>query len=374
MNSGHGTILHLITRQSGCYVFSKYNPILGLSGHPFRPANMPIEARYYEKLPDSKVQCHLCPNECVLFDDEPGECGVRINNHGRLMAATFGVCSAIRLEPVEKKPLFHFHPGSYILSVGNIGCNLHCNFCQNAEISQTTYDKYPTDKIHSPEQLIESCLHQSPSLGIAFTYNEPTVWYEYMQAIALKSKEAGFRNVMVSNGYINEGPLMELLPLIDAFNIDLKGFSSSFYKNICHGKLDPVKHSLKTIRAYCRHLEITFLPIPGRNDDRHDFTDMIKCVRDEIGPDTPLHIPRYFPAFKSTIERTPVNLLFEFCETARQYLSYVYLGNVTGSEDQNTFCSKCGKMVISRYGTFVQKNGIDEYGNCMHCNHKIVTY
>jgi len=335
---------------------------------------MPIEARYYEKLPDSNVQCHLCPNECILFDKDIGECGVRLNEHGKLLASTYGVCSAIKLDPIEKKPLFHFHPGSYILSIGNIGCNFHCNFCQNAEISQTNIDKYPIEKYYSPEQLIEICLHESPSLGVAFTYNEPTVWYEYMQKVAFKSREAGFRNVMVSNGYINEGPLMELIPLINAFNIDLKGFSPSFYKDNCHGQLEPVKHTIKTIKAFGRHLEITFLLIPGKNDSMKEFISMVKWIRDELGPDTVLHVSRYFPAFKSQIAKTPASLLFDFCETARNYLSYVYLGNVTGSEDQNTFCSNCGKMVISRYGNFVQKNGIDEYGNCMHCNHKIVSY
>jgi pyruvate formate lyase activating enzyme len=335
---------------------------------------MPTEARYYEKLPNSKVHCHLCPNECVICDNEFGECGVRLNSHGKLLATTFGICSAIKLEPIEKKPLFHYHPGSYLLSIGTVGCNFHCNFCQNAEISQANMDTYPVDTYYTPEQLIEICLSKKPSLGIAFTYNEPTVWYEYMKMIALKSREAGFKNVMVSNGYINEGPLMELIPLISAFNIDLKGFTSTFYKDTCKGKLEPVKHTLKTIKTYGRHLEITFLLIPGKNDSREEFLTMVKWIRDELGSDTVLYISRYFPAYKSQIEKTPIGLLFDFCETARKYLLYVYLGNVAGSEDQNTFCSKCGKMVISRYGYFVQKNGIDEYGNCMNCNNKIVSY
>jgi len=335
---------------------------------------MPTEARYYEKLPDSKVQCHLCPNECLLVENDLGECGVRLNEHGKLLATTFGICSAIRLDPIEKKPLFHFHPGSYILSIGNIGCNFHCTFCQNAEISQTTIDKFPVDKYYSAEQIIEICRHETPSLGIAFTYNEPTVWYEFMQAVALKSRAVGFMNVMVSNGYINEGPLMELIPLINAFNIDLKGFSSSFYKENCQGELKPVKHTLKTIKAYGRHLEITFLLIPGKNDSKQEFNSMVKWISDELGPDTVLHISRYFPAYKSEVAKTPASMLFDFCEMARKHLSYVYLGNVTGSEDQNTFCSNCGKMVISRYGSFVQKNGIDGFGNCMYCNHKIVSY
>ncbi|MDZ7606551.1 MAG: AmmeMemoRadiSam system radical SAM enzyme [Cyclobacteriaceae bacterium] len=335
---------------------------------------MPVEARYYEKLPDLKVQCHLCPNECVLPDNGLGECGVRLNDHGKLLAMSFGICSAIKLEPIEKKPLFHFHPGSYILSVGNIGCNFHCDFCQNAEISQATIATYPVDTYHNPEQLVEQCLNENPCLGIAFTYNEPTVWYEYMKMIALKSRESGFKNVMVTNGYINEGPLTELIPLISAFNIDLKGFSSSFYRDNCQGKLEPVKHTLKTIKAFGSHLEITFLLIPGRNDSREEFISMVKWIHDELGPDTVLHISRYFPAYKSPTEKTPIGLLFDFCEEARKYLSYVYLGNVTGSEEQNTICSKCGKMVISRYGDFVQKSGIDQYGNCMNCNNKIVSY
>ena len=335
---------------------------------------MPAEARYYEKLPDSKVQCHLCPNECLLIDKALGECGVRFNEHGKLMAFSYGICSAIQLDPIEKKPLFHFHPGSYIFSIGNIGCNFHCNFCQNAEISQTTINKYPKTKFHNPDKLIDMCLKESPSLGIAFTYNEPTIWYEYMQTIAHKSSEAGFKNVMIYNGYINEGPLMELIPVISAFNIDLKGFTNSFYRENCFGRLEPVKHTLKTIHAFGKHLEITFLLIPNLNDSHEHFKRMVKWISNEIGPDTVLHISRYFPAFKSVASKTPTRMLFDFCEMARQYLSYVYIGNVTGREDQNTFCSKCGKMVISRYGYFIQKNGIDEFGNCIHCNHKIVSY
>ena len=177
---------------------------------------------------------------------------------------------------------------------------------------------------------------------------------------------------MVSNGFINKEPLKEILPYIDGFNIDLKAFTESFYKKISKGQLEPVKESLIAIKRAGKHLEVTNLLIPSQNDDLENFTKMILWIREELGSDTVLHLSRYFPAYKSNIQKTSLGLLFNFCETARQYLDYVYLGNVTGSESQNTICNQCGKIVISRYGYFIQKNGIDSDGICTHCNNKIV--
>ena len=330
------------------------------------------QALFYEEIGHDKVQCQLCPNNCILSNNERGNCQVRKNVKGKLISENFGFISFIQIDPIEKKPLYHFYPGSHILSLGSIGCNLSCDFCQNCEISQTSIDTYASGQYYDPSDVVSMARDDLENLGIAFTYNEPTVYFEYMLEIAKESKLLDMKNVMISNGYINKAPLQELLPYIDAFNIDLKAFTDSFYKKITNGHLEPVKETLKEIKRNGKHLEITNLVIPSQNDDLKTFTKMILWIRDELGSDTVFHLSRYFPAYKSKITKTSLELLFNFCETAKKYLSYVYLGNVTGSESQNTICSGCGMIVISRYGNFIQKNGIDTNGNCTHCNTKIV--
>lgn len=330
------------------------------------------QALYYEEIDNGKVQCHLCPHNCALSHNERGKCDVRKNVDGRLITENFGVTSSVQFDPVEKKPLYHFYPGSHILSVGSIGCNLNCNFCQNCDISQTSIDQFASGQYYDPLEIVEMGMDHPENLGIAFTYNEPIVYFEYMLETAKLSKEKGMQNVMVSNGFVNQDPLQEIIPYMDGFNIDLKAFTESFYKKISKGHLEPVKESLKTIKKAGKHLEVTNLLIPSQNDDLSNFTEMILWIREELGTDTVLHLSRYFPAYRSNIQKTSLGLLFNFCEAARQYLDYVYLGNVTGSESQNTICSQCGKIVISRYGYFIQKNGIDSDGFCTHCNNKIV--
>ncbi len=330
------------------------------------------QALYFEEIGDLEIQCHLCPHDCIIEPGERGLCDVRKNINGSLVSESYGLISSIHMDPIEKKPLYHFYPGSHILSIGSIGCNLNCNFCQNYEISQTSIDDYFTGQYYEPEEVVSMARDNSNNLGIAFTYNEPIVFFEYMKGIAKKSKDLGMKNIMVSNGFINQDPLNEILPLIDGFNIDLKAFSDSFYRNITKGRLDPIKNTLKAIKKAGKHLEITNLLIPSQNVKIAEFTEMVKWIRDELGSDTVLHLSRYFPMYRSKINNTPLELMFDFCETAKQYLDYVYLGNVTGCESQNTICGECGKIVISRYGSFIQKNGIDQEGKCIHCNNKIV--
>ena len=333
---------------------------------------MTTQAMFYEQIGNGDVQCHLCPHNCVLQDQERGNCDVRKNVEGTLMSENYGLCSTINFDPIEKKPLYHFYPGSHILSIGSIGCNLDCNFCQNCEISQTSIDQYITGQYYEPQEIIEIAQDHPENIGIAFTYNEPVIYFEYMLAIARLSHEKGMKNVMVSNGYINHAPLMEVMEYIDGFNIDLKAFTENFYRDVTKGTLEPVKETLKTIRQEGKHLEVTNLLIPSQNDDLANFIEMIFWIRDNLGSDTILHLSRYFPAYKSNIQKTSLGLLFNFCESARQHLDYVYLGNVTGSESQNTICNKCGKVAISRYTNFIQKNGIDDQGYCTHCQNKIV--
>ena len=330
------------------------------------------QALYYEKIGNGKVKCQLCPHYCVLKEDERGKCEVRKNINNKLITENHGLSSSIQFDPIEKKPLYHFYPGSHILSLGSVGCNLSCNFCQNCEISQTSVDQYISGQYYSPTEIIDIAADHPENLGIAFTYNEPTVYFEYMREIAFKSKDKGMQNAMISNGFINQAPLKDIIPLMDGFNIDLKAFTESFYKKISKGQLEPVKETLKTIRKSGKHLEVTNLLIPSLNDNLNTFTEMLLWIREELGSETVLHLSRYFPAYKSNIQKTSLGLLFNFCETAKQYLDYVYLGNVTGSESQNTICSDCGKIVISRYGYFIQKNGIDSDGICTHCNNKVV--
>ena len=335
-------------------------------------ANMMKEALFYEHLDEERIQCNLCPHSCVLKELERGNCRVRRHTDGKLITENFGVCSAVNFEPIEKKPLYHFMPGSNVLSVGSIGCNFRCNFCQNCEISQTSVDQYLSGQNYQPEDLVEMATDYPEDVGIAFTYNEPTVFFEFVLETAMLNHEAGLKNVMISNGFINSKPLEQLLPYIDGFNIDLKSFSDGFYSKVCHGELEPIKETLLNIKKSGNHLEITNLLIPSQNDELTEFINMTKWIGEELGRDTVLHLSRYFPAYKSNIQKTSLGLLFNFSEAAKQYLDYVYLGNVTGSEMQNTICSQCGKIVIARSGSFVQKNGVDSNGNCIFCDNKII--
>ncbi len=330
------------------------------------------QALYYKEIGHQRVQCQLCPHYCCLGLEEKGKCRVRRNINGTLTSENFGFCSSIQLDPMEKKPLYHFYPGSHILSIGSVGCNLKCNFCQNHEISQTSLDQYLSGKYYEPIDIISRAQEYPENRGLAFTYNEPTVYFEFMLETCKYSRELNMKNVMVSNGFINQEPLYELLTYIDAFNIDIKGFTESFYKKITKGSLQPVKETLLTIKRAGKHLELTNLLIPSENDNLKDFTKMLKWISVELGKNTVLHLSRYFPLYKSNIQKTPLGLLFEYCEHAKQYLDYVYLGNITGCESQNTICNTCGKIVISRYGHFIQRNGIDSEGNCTHCNTKII--
>ncbi len=329
-------------------------------------------ALFYEEKEKKKVKCHLCPHLCLLRSGERGKCDVRMNLDGKLIAENYGLCSAVQIDPIEKKPLYHFCPGSQILSIGSIGCNLKCNFCQNCEISQTSIEQFLKGEFYEPEEIVEMAREFPENLGVAFTYNEPVIYYEFMYDIAPRIKELGKKNVMISNGFVSKEPFDRILPYIDAFNIDLKSFRNSFYKDITGARLRPVKETLKTIRESDKHLEITNLVIPTLNDDPDDFHRMVKWIRDELGKDTVLHLSRYFPAYKSRIPKTPSSVLFSLSEIARQFLNYVYLGNITGSESQNTICNRCGRMVILRNGYSVQKAGIDEQGKCIYCNNKII--
>lgn len=324
-------------------------------------------ALYFEKRDKGKVQCMLCPHQCVLKEGGTGECGVRRNINGTLVSETYRHLAALHFDPIEKKPLYHFHPGSIILSIGTAGCNLSCSFCQNCELSQAGVADLPWHRDHAPEELVEMAVEYPGNRGIAFTYNEPAVYYEYMLETARLAKARNLDTIMVSNGYINPEPLKELLPFMDAFNIDLKAFTGDFYKNETGARLEPVKESLKIIAGEGKHLEITNLVIPGLNDDRMVFSEMTGWIAEELGMYTVLHLSRYFPHHRMTRAATPIRTLEELHELAREKLAYVYLGNVSMTEGQNTCCPGCGALLISRSGYRTRLEGISSGHTCNSC-------
>jgi pyruvate formate lyase activating enzyme len=330
-------------------------------------------AKYFESLPDQKVKCTLCPHYCNLSPGKYGVCKVRKNHDGRLATTNYGQVSAIRFDPIEKKPLYHYQPGSKILSVGSVGCNLSCKFCQNYEISQCRVEDYPYLHHYSAEDVVRAALKEPDNCGISYTYNEPTVWYEFMLDIASLASQKNLANVVVTNGYINLEPLEELGAYIDAFSLDLKAFNDSFYRRLTGASLDPVLATAKAIYKMGKHLEITNLVVTHENDNAGEFTDMVKWIAEELGPDVVLHISRYFPTYKLEHEATPESTLKRFYEIALEHLDYVYLGNVRTQNGQNTYCKNCGELAIGRDGYITTWEGLDEKGNCSNCGEHIIS-
>ncbi|MFA5143361.1 MAG: AmmeMemoRadiSam system radical SAM enzyme [Candidatus Omnitrophota bacterium] len=281
------------------------------------------EALYYEKLDIKKVRCHLCPYNCVISDSGRGACGVRVNKDGTLYTEVYDKTTGIALDPIEKKPLYRYHPGEYILSLGTRGCNLHCEFCQNWHISQEI--DTPTQSITS-SQVIDKAKSLG-SFGIAYTYNEPFIWYEFVLETARLAAKNGLKNVLVTNGYVNMGPLEGMLPYIDAMNIDLKSFDDKFYTKVCKGSLKPVLEVIKRSHRSC-HIELTNLIIPSLNDSEDTIRKMVDWIYGNLGPEAPLHLSRYFPCYKMSLPSTPIGTLKKAAEIAKAKLKYVYIGNV----------------------------------------------
>ncbi|OJF76879.1 MAG: AmmeMemoRadiSam system radical SAM enzyme [Treponema sp. CETP13] len=291
----------------------------------------------------STIVCGLCPHLCQLKLGKTGFCGVRKNIDGKVVSLDYGHISAINMDPIEKKPLYHFHPGTQILSIGSFGCNLTCKHCQNHTIAQgdfswlgqiekkdTTQQFLDASNFVLPEKLVNKLDEPqfNTSLGIAYTYNEPIVWYEYMCDCAALVHKKGKLNVMVSNGYINKDPLQQLFPLIDAFSIDLKAFSDDFYTQVSGGHLQPVLDTLELIAHSDKHLEIEYLVIPGLNDDVKEFNNMLNWYVTHLGRQVPLHVNRYFPQYKMHLPPTPIETLEKLADQASAVLDYVHVGNV----------------------------------------------
>lgn len=286
------------------------------------------EAYYYIKLDHQRVKCTLCPHECIINEGKRGICLVRKNISGILYAETWEQASVLNVDPVEKKPLYAFYPRKPVLSLGSLGCNMLCRFCQNSDISRCLPQNYSLTSF-PVKDVIEKAINIPDNIGIAYTYNEPIVWYEYMLETAREAKKKQLKNIVVSNGYFSREPLQELLPYIDAFNVDLKAFNNKFYKGLTGSKLEPVLETIKEIVAYGLHPEITNLIIPGYNDDEEEFENMIRWIKDHAGEDTVLHISRFFPAYKMLdTPLTPVDTIKRLQEIARRHLNHVFPGNV----------------------------------------------
>ncbi len=347
--------------------FSKLSDALKM----IREANLSrFEAMHYKKLDNKMVHCLLCPNMCVIPNLARGRCGVRINLDGKLYSLVYGKPIAVHIDPIEKKPLSHFMPGTPIFSIATAGCNLGCIFCQNWQISQAKPEE--ADHLNlSPEQIVDLAEnYETPS--IAFTYTEPTIFYEYMLDTAKLAKRRGIKTVMHTCGYINPKPLKELLEYMDAANVDLKGFSEEFYEEMCFGRLEPVLETIKTVKKEGVWLEITNLIIPGKNDDPEMIRKMCVWIRENVGPDVPLYFSAFHPNYKLRgIPPTPIKTLEMASKIAKEEgLNYAYIGNVYGHAGEHTYCPKCGKIVIKRLGFTVQENNLIN-GRCKFCREKI---
>lgn len=320
----------------------------------------------YGKIVDDKkktVQCFLCPHCCVIAVNREGICRIRRNVDGVLTAMLYKEYSGIHLDPIEKKPLYHFYPGKSILSLGTLGCNFSCGWCQNFAISQASYDAATTRHLETDEAI--RIAGEYGSMGIAYTYNEPLINFESIAELAPYAAERGYKNVLVTNGYINEEPLMELLPHINAANIDIKFFRDELYRKHCSGRLGPVMRTVEILLAHGKHVELTMLLIPGLNDDSEQIKDLVDWIS-ALSEDIPLHLSRYYPAYKMDVPATPYLTLVRARAMALKKLHYVYVGNVYEEACADTICPHCNKTVIERKGYRVLKIAIAD-GACVYC-------
>lgn len=286
------------------------------------------EALFYEKIENGKIHCFLCPHHCRIPRDGRGICGVRKNIGGTLYSLNYGEITSIGVDPIEKKPLNRFHPGTWILSAGSVGCNLRCPFCQNHSIARVKPEEIHTHRADSDEIVARAVsLRSRGNIGIAYTYNEPTIWYEFVYETSVKAKEKELLNVLVTNGYIEKDPLEEILPYIDAMNIDLKAYNDKFYRELVKGGLEEVKETIRRSVRHC-HVEVTTLVIPGWSDSPKEMEEMARWLA-SLSPDLPLHLSRYFPHYEMADRPpTPLDTLLELKRIASRHLKYVYLGNV----------------------------------------------
>ncbi|MBN2025689.1 MAG: AmmeMemoRadiSam system radical SAM enzyme [Actinobacteria bacterium] len=322
------------------------------------------EAMYYVRLDDDKVRCELCPHLCVIAPGKRGICRTRVNEGGSLYSEIYNRVMARGMDPIEKKPFYHFHPGSTIYSLGTRGCNQSCDFCQNWQMLEPDA---PTGEITSRQAVEEA--RELGSIGIAYTYNEPLIWYEFVLECSRLAKDEGLVNVLVTNGFISPAPFEELAPFIDAMNVDVKSMEPDFYRRICGSELEPVLDTCRAARRHGIHLEVTNLIIPTLNDSDELIAELVDFVSGELGREVPVHFSAYFPAHKMTIALTPLSTLLRAGEIAKEKLYYVYLGNVAGREGKDTHCPQCGNLLVSRTGGGGIIEGVAD-GKCSNCGRK----
>ncbi len=329
------------------------------------------EALFYEKLEENAVRCHLCPHNCKINDSKRGICSVRENRDGILYSLVYGKVIAHAIDPIEKKPLFHFYPGSTAYSIATVGCNLRCRNCQNYDISQMPKDQKRIIGEDTPPEEIVADAKRHNCRSIAYTYTEPTIYFEYAYDIAKLAHKEGICNVFVSNGYTSEEAIRTITPYLNAINVDLKGFSEELYHTNCGAHLQPVLDAIELYKRLGIWVEVTTLVIPTLNDTDDDFRGIAEFIK-SVGDDIPWHISQFHPTYKLTdLPRTPVSSLHRAREIGLEVgLRYVYEGNVPGAGGESTYCYKCGTLVIRRYGFQVLEDTITD-AKCPHCGAEI---
>jgi pyruvate formate lyase activating enzyme len=324
-------------------------------------------AMHWEARANEHVQCILCPRRCELAHAERGYCGVRRNDHGVLYTLVHSRPCSVHTDPIEKKPLFHYRPGTDAFSLATAGCNLECQFCQNWRISQFRPEEVQSISLPPDRVLAEA--RSSGARSLAWTYSEPTVFYEYVYDSSQLARAQGLGSVIISNGFMNPGPMGQLLGVLDAVKIDLKSFRDSFYREVCDGELQPVLETLRLVRSRGVWLEIVVLVIPTRNDSDAEVRAMARWIVQELGPDVPLHFTRFSPTYRlENLPPTPVRTIERLRQISLEAgVHYVYLGNVPGHEGENTYCASCHRELISRDGFYVTNNVIRD-GRCPQCH------
>ena len=328
------------------------------------------EASFYEKLPYQKTKCKLCPRECVIDDHERGYCGVRENRGGTYYTLVHSRVCAAHIDPVEKKPFFHFYPGTLAFSVATAGCNVNCKMCQNWDISQARPEQVHADYL--PPATLAQLARDNGCDSIAYTYSEPVIFYEYVADSARAARAAGVKSAVVTGGYIQQEPLKKLCGLVDAVKVDLKGFTQKFYKEVVNGELKPVLEALSTMRKLGMWNEIVYLVIPTLNDSDAEFKGLARWMKTELGADVPVHFTRFHPEYLlKNLPTTPLETL----ERAKaigdaEGLHYVYIGNVPGHPAENTYCPKCRRIVVKRSGFTIEGMFLKK-GKCQYCQQEI---
>jgi pyruvate formate lyase activating enzyme len=318
----------------------------------------------------NRVQCVLCPFACILEEGQRGRCGVRLNRDGDLISLVYGRPVAVHIDPVEKKPLYHFRPGESVLSIATAGCNLRCLNCQNWEISQALPEEVPPYEL-SPAEVV-SAAGEYGSGAIAYTYTEPVVFYEYVEDTSRLAREAGISNILVTAAYISEGPLRQLASVTDAANVDLKSIRADFYREVVGGEPGPVMKAIEILAESDCWLEITNLVIPTLNDSEEDLEGLCSWLLDTVGPDVPLHFSRFFPMYRMTdLPPTPVETLTGARRMAMDIgIRHVYVGNAVTEGGSDTFCPDCGELLVRREGYSVSIENLTG-GRCGVCSASI---